>query len=278
MPEEVKLTPPAPVPAPAAKPAEATPAKTTLTPPATSEPAAVPAPEPTGYTVVMPTLVTAGAAEDWSGHLESFGAVAEASGLPAATAQTLVDTFAHTSVAFGETRMMGEDEHTSTSAERSLRRYWGTEYEARIKEVWAITNANPRLRDWLEDTNVGNDPAAIAALALLPDARLTREQASAELAKVMATKKFTSGDKPTVARVALLSRLANTDPDEQRGRIESAERSRETAARNAATAERLTAKQSARAEAAALLPIINKGPPAERKAASARWIQLVATL
>ena len=237
-----------------------------------------PAPEPTGYTVVMPTLVTAGAAEDWSGRLESFGAVAEASGLPSATAQTLVDTFAHTSVAFGDTRMMGEDEHTPTTAERALRRYWGTEYEARIADVWKTTKANPRLAEWLEETNIGNDPAAIAALALLPDARLSREQASAELAKVMATKEYVSGHKPTVARVALLSRLANADPAETRGRIESAERSRDTAARNAASAERLGAKQSARAEAAQLLKVIDKGTPAERRAASARWIQLVAQI
>src|SRR5206468_773478 len=95
------------------------------------------------------------------------------------------------------------DEFTSADAERSMRRIWGADYDKKLSAVRAVSKSlGAKFNDWLDSTGMGNSPSTILALSMVPDTKLTKTQAQAELQKIMADKSYLAGkaDKFTAVR------------------------------------------------------------------------------
>ncbi|PYN83763.1 MAG: hypothetical protein DMD96_01015 [Candidatus Rokuibacteriota bacterium] len=239
------------------------------------------------YDLEMPGDVPPSRIQEWEPILEGFGQATAAAGLPRAVAEDLMQTYVDADAAIGGygaiVDIPGSNlvPYTPDDAERVLRAHWGHEnYDTQMKKVWKAVKANPALREWLDESEVGNDPRAIIALSMMDDLRLSKAQAQTELTKLMDPKSdYWSKDdwrrKPAVARVQLLTRSAEREgrpaAQDPRARARNAEsqRAQETAAKN---------RTALQAEAAALVPKLDRGTPAERDAAKKRFMELTARL
>jgi hypothetical protein len=150
--------------------------------------------------------------------LDGFSVAASSAGLPQAQAQALVEVFADVNAMLGAW-VDSEGAGTPESCVSTLRAFWrGDEYDQKLAQVRATVKAlRPAVTQWLEETELGNDPRAIIALSLFGDARLPKAQAEAELAKLMKDTKsdYYSSDawrrQPAVLSAKALGRIVYAD-------------------------------------------------------------------
>jgi hypothetical protein len=237
------------------------------------------------YDLELPADVSPSRIAEWEPVLQGFGQAAAASGLPRPVAENLMQSYVDADAALGgygtpvDIQGSNLEPYTPDDAERVLRSYWREGYDAQMTKVWEATSASPALREWLDDSGTGNDPRAIIALSMMGDLRLPKSQAQVELTKLMDPKSdYWSKDdwrrRPAVARVQLLTRIAQREDasvthPQARAKNAEAQRAQETAAKNRAALQ---------AEAAALVPKLDRGATAERAAAKKRFMDLTARL
>ena len=235
-----------------------------------------------GYVLELPGDIPTAKAREWEPFIDGFSEAASAAGLPQPIAENLVQSFIDAEAALGGYGA-GENAYTPEDAESTLRAYWGREaYDANMQRVWkTVKAAGSRLAQWLDDSGMGNSPSTIIALSMMDDLKLTKPQAQAELNKLMSDQKsdyFSHDDwrrKPAVARVQLLSRLANAEPPESAARPRLSTQSRQSSGDPGEKA-----RTDARAEASKMIRdgVLTNGTPKEREAAKKRFIELTARI
>ena len=151
----------------------------------------------------------------------SFSGAAHQAGLSREIAQEMVDSFVDAASVLGvDSRFEGDAEDT----ESTLRSLWGNNYDATIKTVRAnVRSLGENFAQYLEDSNLGNDPRALLALANLADYKLSAKAAQQELDRLMTTPDYSSPDKQkralVLARVQVLSRVANRGSESPETRL-----------------------------------------------------------
>jgi len=99
---------------------------------------------------------------------------------------------------------------------------------------------------------------------------LSKDQAQVELKKLMMTKEYLKGHKPTVARVQALTRVAHADEEEPRATTP-------RASQNTTAEQAQRTQQDARAEAAAIIKKNAKSGPSGPRPNAQRFVELTAS-
>jgi len=169
------------------------------------------------YTLQQPEHIPADlVTEENSKILAGFSDAVSSAGVPQVAAELMLDAYVdvQTVLQYGSSEFSTGDEFTSADAERSMRRIWGTDYDKKLSAVRAVSKSlGAKFNDWLDSTGMGNSPSTILALSMVPDTKLTKAQALAELQKIHADKNYLAGkaDKFTAIRAKLLGRIAYSD-------------------------------------------------------------------
>jgi hypothetical protein len=142
--------------------------------------------------------------------LDGFSAAAVGAGLSQPIAEMLLGSYVDAQHIFRYGATASED-YSAEDGARVLQGFWGDKYQENIDAVRrTVKSLGSRFADWL-DQGMGNSPATCVALLHLSDLKLDKKAASAELAKVMATKEWASGQKSAVLRAKALGRIAYAD-------------------------------------------------------------------
>ena len=252
------------------------------------EPQPEPEPEPEpesesqssgGYKLEAPSDVPTHIAMKWDETLTSYSNAASASGIPEPIAQGLMQSFLDADAALGGYGQ-GENSYTLEDARSTLQSFWGREaYDVNMKKVAkAVNSAGDRFKQWLDDSGMGNSPSVCIALSMADDLKLTKPQAQAELNKLISDQKsdYFSRDpwrsKPAVARVQLLSRIANAEDAPSKARTTN------VVASVRADEAQIERRAAADAQAKELLQQMRNGNATQRAAAEKKWIELTARI
>src|SRR5207253_638223 len=136
-------------------------------------------------------------------------ALAPQAGIDSATAQGVLDVAVDAAVALTYSIDLGHT--TPVDAQAEMNRLYGDKVAAGlITSARSYVKARPALREYLDSTGLGNDPAVLTALAFAGTGLLasTPAQAKDGIAKLMATPEYARGDKLTLVKVQALSRIA----------------------------------------------------------------------
>jgi hypothetical protein len=143
-------------------------------------------------------------------------------GLTPRQAQGLLEDYLNLS-AEAMTTIQQEKARSREEAEAALRKEWGPLADRNIALVQRGVHefsADTGFKEWLDETGAGNDPrffkfALRVFQPMLEDnlirgegLGMRREEAQAEIKKLMATKEYLSGDKPTIERIRALAQIA----------------------------------------------------------------------
>jgi hypothetical protein len=173
------------------------------------EPERQPAATGEAYKLEAPADVAGKATPDDLTALGGFASAAHGAGVPQSVAQAGVEAFTDALAAFANVNV---DEHTDAyEAESHMRRIWNSqgEYDAQMKKVnAAVRSLGDGFRRWLDDSNSGNDPRVLVALANYDVLRMSKERAAAELKQLMTSKEYHAGNKIAVLRSKALARVA----------------------------------------------------------------------
>ncbi|PYM89374.1 MAG: hypothetical protein E6K73_14510 [Candidatus Eisenbacteria bacterium] len=243
------------------------------------EPATEQEPAAGGYVLEAPGDVPTHVAMKWDETLTSFSEAASASGVSEPIAQGLVASFIDADAALGGYGQ-GENSYTLEDARSTLQSFWGREaYDVNMKKVAkAVNSAGDRFKQWLDDSGMGNSPSVCIALSMADDLKLTKPQAQAELNKLISDQKsdYFSRDpwrsKPAVARVQLLSRIANAEDAPSKARTTN------VVASVRADEAQIERRAAADAQAKELLQQMRNGNATQRAAAEKKWIELTARI
>lgn len=181
-----------------------------------AEPEREPVPE-LGYELEVPADVPGASYDERSEELlGEFGAVAAGSGLSQTVAQDLVEAFTQAHSALGVNNLY---EGTPEDAANVLRGYFGERYEEALATIRANADAlGEKFKDWLDESNLGNDPRALIALAHAGDLVLSQAKAQEQIEALMKTEAYKKGNKAVIARIGNLMRIAGREqksPEQQ---------------------------------------------------------------
>jgi len=142
--------------------------------------------------------------------LDGFSAAAVGAGLSQPMAEMLLGSYIDAQYIFRYGSSASED-YSAEDGARVLKSFWGEQYDANLSKVRKTATAlGEKFKDWL-DQGMGNSPATCVALLHLSDLKLDKKTATAELAKVMQTKEWSTGNKSAVLRAKALGRIAYKD-------------------------------------------------------------------
>jgi len=147
--------------------------------------------------------------EERQSFVAEFQQLAPQVGIDAATAQGLLDVSVDSAVALDYVPKVDADRD---DARLEMQKLFGDAGKNLIKRAQIYAQARgSALQDYLDSTNLGNDPSVIVALAFAEAGYLTQtpEQAKENLSKVMASKEYLAGDPYTIVKVQVLSRIAH---------------------------------------------------------------------
>jgi hypothetical protein len=176
---------------------------------------------------------------------EGFSQIAPEVGIGSQVAQGIVDLAIDSAIAL----QYSHDEHTdATDARAELNRLYGEERASGIikNAVAYAQSRGTRFTDWLDETNLGNDASVITALAFAGTGwldRCTPAVAEKRIAEIMSTKEYLAGDKLSVIKVQMLSRIANKNDQSPEGQLNALAR-RPQRAETADTGEKVSVAQA----------------------------------
>jgi hypothetical protein len=171
------------------------------------------------YTLQTPAFVPmAEQTEERQGFVNDFSAMAPSIGIEASHAQAILDVAVDALTALGGdySRSFELEHATAEEGYSEMVRLFG---EDRAKGVltnchrYVEAHGGDRLRDWLDTTGLGNDPAVIVALATANTGwfSATPEQAQQRIDELMKSEEYRRGDKLAMVRLHMLTRLAHRD-------------------------------------------------------------------
>jgi hypothetical protein len=222
--------------------------------------------------------------------VKDFAFVAHNAGLSQSVAQEVINSYVDAASMLGvDTEWTGDrDDATAT-----LRGLWGANFTAMMDIVVAnVGSLGEGFERFLDESGLGNNPAAICALANLADYQKSPAEAKRELDRLMSLKDYTSQDKskrqPIVARVQTLSRIAARGTASPEGRLNAIARGKtpfvslRASSEAASAAGKATDARDARAEVAAMMtekngPLMNNGHAGHAEAVK-KYMALIAKL
>jgi hypothetical protein len=154
-------------------------------------------------------------------YVSEFQQVAADAGIKSDIAQGLLDHVVEVATTLQYDRpdpsgnaMLGLDD--DVVARDQITRMFGAETGAQIIKAaqQTVRGLGPKVADYLNRTNLGNDVGVLVALAQTGYLYRTPETAREELAATMQSKAYARGDKLTVLKVAALSRIAHREEAE----------------------------------------------------------------
>lgn len=161
------------------------------------------------HALVVPEFLPASEMTDErSAFLSEFSHVTAQAGVSSEIAQSLVDAYVD-----GATMLnyVWDGQHASADdAQATLDQLFGPEVSKTvIKSAQDFTRGKEALRTWLDSTGVGNDPAAVWALANAHLSRMPADEAQHVLKETMATDAYRQGNREVLLAVQALARAAH---------------------------------------------------------------------
>jgi hypothetical protein len=210
--------------------------------------------------------------------LNDFSALAPQIGIAAPEAQALLDTVVDCASSF---EYEAREDASADDARLEVENLFGAERSKGLisQAQRYVASRGEAFQNYLDRTNLGNDPSVIVALAFAgagwfdPKAA-TPEWAQKQLDEVMKSPEYGKGDRLALVKVHLLSRLVHKSERNQEQKLGAEVRTTPMSQEREAAA---TASTDVRAELAKLLspkgPLLSGGP--EQAAHKARYFELL---
>jgi len=215
--------------------------------------------------------------EERQGFVTEFQALAPQVGIDATVAQALLDVSVDSAVALDYVPKVDADRD---DARLEMETLFGDAGKNLIKRAQIYAQARgSAFQDYLDSTNLGNDPSVLVALAFAQSGYLTQtpEQAKEDLGKVMASKEYLAGDPYTMIKVQVLSRIAHRGAQSANDQLAAAAKAQAAKIAAPKPAAGAQAEGDVRAEISKLLdskgPLLRGGPG--QAEAKARYFELL---